>query len=465
MADFKEFTATSALNQDDYINKLYDKRQQSQQQLAQQNQKDSESFLSGQSHALSGQTDNYKQRTQVESQQAAQQPTYAPKNLSAGAAAQVGLSRGNQLQKDVSALDARQAQAQTEIDRQRQQLAQFYQTEIQRATAENDMQRAQQLYDAAKAEEKRLQSLRQEAAVYAQSRGDSSIMDSMVRGDPVQRDTTTPTMQEVLKNEEAINKIYDANAQAQQLKLQQQRDSQLSDLEAKQLAQQRATDTALTDAYTAALQKSRNAAEAQAAYGMGSGTAAQAALARELGLQQDLTDLRTLQLGKDASAGMDAYDVTSAYRKALESANSENELKRAQSLYGAAENEENNLIDQQKWLAQQPSAASGSYGAGSSSKKRTADAGTKTAAKSSVGTTDGVLQGTLQLGKGPISPANLADMVAKGEVSVKQNKISNGPYVENTKPFVSAATSGGTIFANPSKKKTTKRTASGGSKR
>lgn len=353
LPDFKNFTATSVLNQDDYINKLYDKRQQSQQQLAQQSQQDSENFLSGQSHALSGQTDNYKQRTQVESQQAAQQPTYATKNLSAGSAAQVGLSRGNQLQKDVSALDARQAQAQAEIDRQRQQLAQFYQTEIQRATAENDMQRAQQLYDAAKAEEKRLQSLRQEAAVYAQSRGDGSIMDSMVRGDAVQRDTTTQTMPEVLKNEEAINKIYDANYQAQQLKLQQQRDSQLSDLEAKQLQQQRATDTALTDAYTAALQKSRNAAEAQAAYGMGSGTAAQAALARELGLQQDLTDLRTLQLGKDASAGMDAYDVTSAYRKALESANFENELKRAQSLYGAAEDEETNLINQQKWLAQQ----------------------------------------------------------------------------------------------------------------
>lgn len=353
MVDFKDFTATSALNQDDYINKLYDKRQQSQQQLTQKNQQDSENFLSGQSHALSGQTDNYKQRTQVESQQAAQQPTYAAKNLSAGAAAQVGLSRGNQLQKDVSALDARQAQAQAEIDRQRQQLAQFYQTEIQRATAENDMQRAQQLYNAAKAEEKRLQSLRQQAAAYAQSRGDGSIMDSMVRGDPVQRDTTTPTMQEVLKNEDAINKIYNANAQAQQLKLQQDRDSKLSDLEAQQLQQQRATDTALTDAYTAALRSSRNAAEAQAAYGMGSGTAAQAALARELGLQQDLTDLRTLQLGKDASAGMDAYDVTAAYRKALESANSENELKRAQSLYGAAENEENNLIEQQKWLAQQ----------------------------------------------------------------------------------------------------------------
>ena len=353
LADYKDFTATSALNQDDYINKLYDKRQQSQQQLAQESQQDSENFLAGQSHALSGQTDNYKQRTQVESQQAARQPTYARKNLSAGAAAQVGLSRGNQLQKDVSALDDRQAQAQAEIDRQRQQLAQYYQTEIQRATAENDMQRAQQLYDAAKAEEQKLQQLQREAALYARSRGDNSLLDAMASGQTPQRDTETPTMQEVLKNEDAINKIYDANYQAQQLKLQQDRDARLSDLESQQLQQQRATDSALTAAYTAALQKSRNAAESQAAYGMGSGTAAQANLARELGLQQDLTDLRTLQLGKDASAGMDAYDVSSAYRKALESANSENELKRAQSLYGAAEDEENNLIDQQKWLAQQ----------------------------------------------------------------------------------------------------------------
>lgn len=353
MADYKDFTATSALNQDDYINKLYDKRQQSQQQLAQESQQDSETFLAGQSHALSGQTDNYKQRTQVESQQTARQPTYSRKNLSAGAAAQAGLSRGNQLQKDVSALDARQAQAQAEIDRQRQQLSQYYQAEIQRATAENDMQRAQQLYDAAKAEEQKLQQLQREAALYARSRGDNSLLDAMASGQTPQRDTTTPTMQEVLKNEDAINKIYDAAYQAQQLKLQQDRDAKLSDLQAQQLQQQRATDTALTDAYTAALQKSRNAAESQAAYGMGSGTAAQAALARELGLQQNLTDLRTLQLGKDASAGMDAYDVSSAYRKALESANSENELKRAQSLYGAAEDEENNLIDQQKWLAQQ----------------------------------------------------------------------------------------------------------------
>lgn len=350
MANFKDFTASSALNQDDYVNKVYDRRQQSQQGLMQESQQQSDAFLGGQSQAVKDQTNQYLGRTNVEAAKAAQSPTYPRQRLSAAAGVQQGLSRNNQVQRDTSALTGQQAQAEAEINRQRQNLAQYYQTEIQRATAENDMQRAQQLYNAAKAEEKRLQALRQEAALYGQANGDNSILDSMVAGDPVQRDTTTPTMPEVLKNEDAINKIYDANIQAQQLKLQQDRDQKLSDIQAQQQQNQLQTDQNLTSAYTAALQKARNAAESQAAYGMGSGTAAQAGLARELGLQKDLTDLRRLQLQKDAAAGMSAYDVSTAYRKALESANSENELKRAQALYGAAEDEENNLIDQQKWL-------------------------------------------------------------------------------------------------------------------
>ena len=350
MANFKDFTASSALNQDDYVNKVYDRRQQSQQGLMQESQQQSDAFLGGQSQAVKDQTNQYLGRTNVEAAKAAQSPTYPRQRLSAADGVQQGLSRNNQAQRDTSALTGQQAQAEVEINRQRQNLAQYYQTEIQRATAENDMQRAQQLYNAAKAEEKRLQALRQEAALYGQANGDNSILDSMVAGDPVQRDTTTPTMPEVLKNEDAINKIYDANIQAQQLKLQQDRDQKLSDIQAQQQQNQLQTDQNLTSAYTAALQKARNAAESQAAYGMGSGTAAQAGLARELGLQRSLTDLRRLQLQKDAAAGLSAYDVSTAYRKALESANSENELKRAQALYGAAEDEENNLIDQQKWL-------------------------------------------------------------------------------------------------------------------
>lgn len=492
--NYKETSASDALNTGEYINKLYDRRQNSQQTLMDQNQKDSNAFLNDQSQAVQNQTNDYVNRTNVEAQKAAQQPTTNNRNLSYGATVQQGLSRQNQQQKDVSALNASQAQAEAEVERQRQQLSQYYQTEIQRATAENDLQRAQQLYNAAKSEDQRLQALRQEAALYAQSHGDNSILDDMAAGNTRQPAPSGPTSSDVLKYEDDINKIYDANYQAQQLKLQQERDQKISDLEAQALANRQQTDQSLTDAYTAALQRSRNAALAQAAYGMGSGTAANADLARELNLQGQLTDLRRLQLGKDAAAGMSQYDTLGAYRKALESFNQENELKRAQQLYGSAQDERDNLVNMQKWLGQQfakrgdysilnklygftpdeiarmfPQPSGGQVASGGN---RGTGTGVATTNKKKSGETTsesgditGALQGTLQLGKGPISPANLADMVAKGEVSVKQNKISNGPYVENTKPFVSAATSGGTIFANPSKKKTTKRTASGGSNR
>lgn len=351
--NYKETSASDALNTGEYINKLYDRRQNSQQNLMDQNQKDSNAFLNDQSQNVQNQTNDYVNRTNVEAQKAAQQPTTNNKNLSYGATVQQGLSRQNQQQKDVSALNSRQAQAEAEIERQRQQLSQYYQTEIQRATAENDMQRAQQLYNAAKSEDQRLQSLRQEAALYAQAHGDNSLLDDMAAGNTRQAAPSGPTSDEVLRYEDDINKIYDANYQAQQLKLQQERDQKLSDLEAQALANRQQTDQSLTDAYAAALVRARNAGETQAAYGMGSGTAANADLSRELNLQGQLTDLRRIQLGKDAAAGMSAYDLGTAYRQALESFNQENELKRAQQLYGSAEDERDNLVDMQKWLGQQ----------------------------------------------------------------------------------------------------------------
>ena len=497
MANFREFTATSALNQDDYVNKLYDKRQQSQKDLMDQSQKDSTDFLSGQSQSVQNQTKDYVNRTNVESQAAAQNPTYPRQNLSAGAAAQQGLSRGNANQANTGALNAQQAQAEAEIQRQRQNLAQYYQAEIQRATAENDMQRAQALYNAAKNEESRLESLRKEAALYAQSPGDNSMIDSMVAGEPVRRDTTTPTMQKVLKDEPALNRVYDANYQAQQAALRQGLDQKLSDLEAQQAQTRLKTDQDLNSAYTASLMAARNAAERQNASGMGSGTAAQAGLARELGLQQDLTNLRKLQLEKDAQSGMKAYGLNDAYRKALEKANAENELKRAQSLYKAAEDNEVSLIDQQKWLgnllAQQgdnsvlhklygftpeqlarmfPPDSSGGGGPEPTGipaidfgvSKEWADKqnqqnqqNTNNSGDSTSDDTTGPIKGTLELGYGPISPGTLADKVASGAVKVNTDSKGNIQSVSKAPSFTSAATHGGTVFVNPIATKTNKR--------
>lgn len=349
---YKDFTATSALNEDQYVNKLYDKRQESQQGLLKQNQQAQAGILDQNAQNTQAKTNEYQDRTQVEAQKAAQKPTYPAQRLSYGANAQASLSRGNQLQRDTTALNAQQSQAEAEIERQRQDLAAKYSAAIQQATAENDMQRAQQLYDAAKAEEKKLQDLRKEAATFMQGKGDKSILESIVAGNPVQRDTTSETLPEVLRNEEAINKIYDASYQAKQAQKQAEYQKALSELNAQQAAQQRQTDSALNAAYVDALQKSRNYAETQGAYGMGSGTLAGAQLSRELGLQKDLTDLRTLQLSKGAALDQKAYDAGASYREALQKENAENELKRAQALFGAASDEQDQLLDTQKWLGE-----------------------------------------------------------------------------------------------------------------
>lgn len=348
---YKDVTATSALNEDQYINKLYDKRQESQTGLLKENQQAQSGILDQNAQNTQAKTNEYQDRTQVEAQKASQNPTYPSQRLSYGANAQAALSRGNQLQKDTTALNAQQAQAEAEIERQRQDLAAKYSAAIQQATAENDMQRAQQLYDAAKAEEKKLQALRQEAATFMQGKGDKSILESIVNGDPVQRDTTSETLPEVLRNEEAINKIYDANYQAQQAQQQAEYQKALSDLQAQQDSQQRQTDAALNSAYVDSLQKARNYAETQGAYGMGSGTLAGAQLSRELGLQKDMTDLRTLQLSKGAALDRKAYDAGASYREALQKENADNELKRAQALFGAASDEQDQMLETQKWLA------------------------------------------------------------------------------------------------------------------
>lgn len=348
---YKDFTATSALNEDQYINKLYDKRQQSQQGLMEESQKAQSGILDQNAQNTQAKTNEYQDRTQVEAQKAAQAPSYPSQKLSYGAGMQASLSRGNQLQRDTTALNAQQAQANAEIERQRQDLAAKYSAAIQQATAENDMQRAQQLYDAAKAEEKKLQDLRKEAATFMQGRGDNSILDSIVAGEPVKRDTASETLPEVLRNEESVNKIYDANYQAQQAQQQAEYQKALSDLQAQQDTQQRQTDAALNSAYVDALQKARNYAETQGAYGMGSGTLASAQLSRELGLQKDMTDLRTLQLSKGAALDQKAFDAGTSYRDALQKENAENELKRAQALYGAAADEQDQMLETQKWLA------------------------------------------------------------------------------------------------------------------
>lgn len=354
MATIKDTAATSALNEDQYINKLYDASLDSQKKLLDQNLQENTGVLDQEKQNVQQQTDDNLQRTYVEAAKAAgvySSPS-TPK-ISGGAAAQAGLSQWNQQAADTTALKGKQNEADMEIERQRQLLASQYSAAIKQAQADNDMQRAQQLYDAAKEEEAQLLAYRKQAATMLAGKGDNSIMESIANGETPARDTTSETWADVLKNEEALNKIYDSQMESQRQGLLMDYQKGLSDLEAQQAQQRAQTDKDLTQTYVDALRKAKNYAEVQNAYGQGSGAQAQARLAQDTQLQKALTDLRGVQMGKDAQAGMDRFGIGQTYRDAIAKANAENEAKRVQALFDAAEKEEQTLMENQEFVGQQ----------------------------------------------------------------------------------------------------------------
>lgn len=81
---------------------------------------------------------------------------YASSGLSSGARAQARQSRANQLSADMTALRKAGLEADAEAERQRALLAKEYAAAITQAQAENDLKKAQALYEQAQLEEQRL---------------------------------------------------------------------------------------------------------------------------------------------------------------------------------------------------------------------------------------------------------------------------------------------------------------------
>ena len=351
MATLKDTSALEALNEKDYINKLYDSNTDTTKQLLEQNFSDNTGLLNTERGKVQQQTQENVNRTQVEAQQA--QNSYNGPKLSLGASQQEALSRGNATQQNVTDLQQKQSQADAEIERQRQLLASQYSTAIKQAQADNDMQRAQQLYNAAKDEEAKLLALKQNASSILAAKGDTSIRDSLMAGQTPTSDYSGETWEQVLRNEQALNEIYDKQLEAERLGLQMENDEAMSDLEAKRRQTAAQTDQALNQAYVDALQKAKNYNEVQTAYGQGSGTAAAARVARDTELQRALTGLRTGQMGKDAALGMEGFDLGKAYRQALADKTAEINKNRAEKLFEAAEKEEETLYNTQMQIGQE----------------------------------------------------------------------------------------------------------------
>ncbi|MBO5953423.1 MAG: hypothetical protein J6Q53_04790 [Oscillospiraceae bacterium] len=355
MANLYDTGANSAFNEDKYINKIYDSTLDSQNKVLTQGYEDSVNQLNAGQQQTREQTSDYVKRAYVEGQRAAgtMEKSAAANPAGVGTNAQARLMLGNQNQVNKTTLQNQQNLADQEYERQRQLRGQWYAAEIKKAQANNDMNRAQALYSAAQAEEAQMRSFRQNAAVMMQKKGDSSILDAIAKGEAVTPDTTSETWDSVLKNEDSINKIYDAQLESQKQDANLAYAQSLSDLIAKQAEAQRETDKNLTATYVDALRKGRNYQEVQSAYGQGSGTAMQARLARESGLAKKLTDLRTLQLGRDAAAQQDRAGLVHTLGSTIAAGQETINNKRNQALYDAAEKEEQNLVSDQLFVGEQ----------------------------------------------------------------------------------------------------------------
>lgn len=345
MASIKDTAATSALNEDKYINELYDTNLENQNRVLTENYGSDQQILDQEQKAVGETTGSYVDRTQAEGDRA--KDLYGDGGLSAGAQAQIRLSQENTQRKNVQQLREAQNDADAEFERQRQLLAREYESAIRQAQMNNDMERAQALYDAAKAEEEQLLQLQKKGAAMMAGRGDNSIYNDIANGVTLERDTTGETWEEVLKNEEALNAIYDAQLESLLAGMRTEYESSASDLEARRGTMEKQTDERLTQSYVEALQGQKNAAEMAGANGQGSGTAARGRLSRDEAMLEELTDIRKAQVDAEGAAGLEALELSRDYGRDKAGARHDIDLERALKLYEAAENEEQRLVENQ----------------------------------------------------------------------------------------------------------------------
>jgi hypothetical protein len=291
--------ATVKNNAEDYINKLYDGVQDKQKELLTEAYSNNTGALDTEKQNVQNQTDQYLERTDVEAQRVNQQ--YKPPRVSGAVNQQAALTMENQQKKNTQMLQMQQQNADAEYERLRKLYADQYAAEIKKAQANNDMARAQMLYEAAKATEQELKNFSAQIGT--------------------------------LDNQALLDQIYTNSMEGSRQELDIQRAQKLSELAAQQQAAQQKTDENLTKVYTDALQQSKNYNEVQTARGMGSGNLAQAQLARDTGTTEALTELRKAQLAADANMGASRVGVQKNYGDSYASMVGNTERQRAEAMY------------------------------------------------------------------------------------------------------------------------------------
>lgn len=358
MASIKDTAATSALNEEDYINELYDTNLRNQNQLLKESLDQGNAALDNAQQVTQATADEYVDRTRVEADAARE--LYGDGGVSAGGQAQVLLNQENAQRRNTGALRSAQEDADAEFLRQRQLLASRYEADIRQAQADNDMERAQALYEAAKEEEAHLLELQRQGAKLQLQQGSTAGYDAIAAGERPGQNPGTESWEEVFRNEDALNAIYDAQLESQRAQLEGQHAQAVSDLEAQRQARERQTDEALTQAYVEGMKNRKGAQEIHAASGVASGTAAQQTLAADLQLQDTLTEIRKNQQKAQSQTGIQGFQMEADRGRDAAQLQTENDAARAEALLEAAENEEQTLVENQELIGKQ-AAAQGDY--------------------------------------------------------------------------------------------------------
>ena len=179
---------------EEYINKMYDSKLKSQKEQLSQSYNQAISDLDTAKQQNQQQTDKNLNATAVEAQRAQKnynevQNAYG---LTSGAMAQARLAQDNQLQADLTTIRAAQQAADAGIEQERALLAQQYTSAIAQAQAENDLARAQALYQEAKDADAQLLAKQEAAAQLMAGVGDYSLLGQLYGLAPEQIDKLTP---------------------------------------------------------------------------------------------------------------------------------------------------------------------------------------------------------------------------------------------------------------------------------
>lgn len=211
---------------DELLKQMYDSNLASQKAALQSDYDAALADLDAQKAAAQKQTEHNIRLTKTEADRSAVNAAeyYEAAGLSSGAKAQARVAQDNQLLADLTAIRAAQQQGDIDIERQRGLLGQQFAAAIREAQANNDMAKAQALYEQAREAEANLLAQRKEAANAMASIGNFDLYAQLYGLTPEQKEALVQnfTNQQLQAENDAILAAEEAERKAGQAKLDQQ---------------------------------------------------------------------------------------------------------------------------------------------------------------------------------------------------------------------------------------------------